>query len=77
MKKITSYVFALMAIVLTSCAYEGGKSDGTSLEEAYLTDEKSGESGGSSDENGQNGQAQPGVITAGEWNDLSNWSFWN
>lgn len=23
-----------------------------------------------------NGQSQPGVITAGEWNDLNNWTFW-
>jgi hypothetical protein len=30
---------------------------------------------GVSDGNG--GQSQPGVITAGEWNDLDNWDFWN
>jgi len=24
-----------------------------------------------------NGQFEPGVLTAGEWNDLSNWDFWN
>ena len=24
-----------------------------------------------------NGQFEPGVITAGEWNDLDNWDFWN
>ena len=35
----------------------------------------SGESGGSN--NGGNEQSQPGVITAGEWNDLDNWTFWN
>lgn len=34
---------------------------------------KSGESGSS----GNNGSGnQPGVITAGEWNDLANWDFW-
>jgi len=24
-----------------------------------------------------NGQYEPGVLTAGEWNDLDNWDFWN
>ncbi len=24
-----------------------------------------------------NGQLEPGVLTAGEWNDLNNWNFWN
>ena len=24
-----------------------------------------------------NGQIEPGVLTAGEWNDLNNWDFWN
>lgn len=24
-----------------------------------------------------NGQFEPGVMTAGEWNDLNNWDFWN
>lgn len=24
-----------------------------------------------------NGQLEPGVLTAGEWSDLNNWSFWN
>ena len=24
-----------------------------------------------------NGQFEPGVLTAGEWNDLNNWDFWN
>lgn len=24
-----------------------------------------------------NGQFEPGILTAGEWNDLNNWDFWN
>ncbi len=24
-----------------------------------------------------NGQIEPGILTAGEWNDLNNWDFWN
>lgn len=74
MRKIASYVFALVAIVLTSCAYEDGKLDSTSPEGAYI--DALGGSGSSGGGNGT-GQAQAGVITAGEWNDLSNWSFWN
>jgi len=28
-------------------------------------------------ESTSNGQIEPGVLTAGEWNDLNNWDFWN
>lgn len=31
---------------------------------------------GESSLNGGNGQAQAGLVTAGEWNDLDNWEFW-
>ena len=38
----------------------------------------SGSSGGSGDGEGSGQpQLQPGMITAGEWNDLDSWSFWN
>jgi len=33
--------------------------------------------GSSNNSNGGNVNSEPGVITAGEWNDLNNWSFWN
>jgi hypothetical protein len=50
-----------------SCSEDG--SIGSSSEEASTTDETV--DGGS----GPEGQA--GLITAGEWNDLDNWGFWN
>ena len=38
-----------------------------------------GSTGGTGDWGGgnPNGQFEPGVLTAGEWNDLNNWDFWN
>tara|TARA_R110002050_G_scaffold43791_4_gene104643 strand:+ start:470 stop:1816 length:1347 start_codon:yes stop_codon:yes gene_type:complete len=58
---------------------------GTGLDGAYtsLSDESFGYSGGGSTSTGvwgvgnPNGQFEPGVLTAGEWNDLDNWDFWN
>ncbi|MDR2906902.1 MAG: VWA domain-containing protein [Bacteroidales bacterium] len=57
------FLFSLAFIVL-SC----GKGDGGSS----LSPD--GEYGGN---NNENGSYQPGTLTAGEWNDLDNWSFWN
>jgi hypothetical protein len=33
--------------------------------------------GESGDSEGDNGNSLAGVVTAGEWNDLENWGFWN
>ena len=65
MKKI-SILLAVLAISLIGCSSDGGDSvsDG-SLSEGIP-------SGGENP--GGNGEA--GTITAGEWNDLSNWNFW-
>ena len=58
----------------------------TGSDGAYMfsTDSYSGSAGvGSTTSTGDwgggnpNGQFEPGVITAGEWNDLDNWDFWN
>ena len=58
----------------------------TGSEGAYLSfsDASSGSSGGGSTTStgdwgggNPNGQFEPGVLTAGEWNDLDNWDFWN
>ena len=32
---------------------------------------------GSDDSEGGSGNTQAGIVTAGEWNDLDNWGFWN
>lgn len=49
-----------------------------------LSDASSGSSGGRSTTStgdwgggNPNGQFEPGILTAGEWNDLYNWDFWN
>ena len=55
----------VLAVVLISC-----DSTGFYLAEDSLTSYKDGEG----DDDG-NGELQPGVITAGEWNDLDNWMF--
>ena len=60
--KIINLTFVLL-ILLTSCSKEGSEISPS----------------GSPSKNGQGNsgnQNQPGVITAGEWNDLENWTFW-
>ncbi len=67
--KINFFFLIFIILGLIGCSKEGGgllySDDGFS---------KSGESGSSGNDNGSNDQ--PGVITAGEWNDLANWDFW-
>lgn len=50
--------------------YEDGRGD------AEMMGPEGGESGDSDGDNG-NGNSLAGVVTAGEWNDLENWGFWN
>ena len=50
--------------------YEGGRGD------AEMMGPEGGESGDSDGDNG-NDNSLAGVVTAGEWNDLENWGFWN
>jgi hypothetical protein len=79
MKKfITLFLSALFLIiscdnVATDEAFEDYATD-EALTDRSLSADIGGSTGGSN--NGGNG-AQPGLITAGEWNDLNNWSFWN
>ena len=56
-------ILLFIALSCLTCSKEDGKESGS---DSY-TD--SGENG--------NGQSQPGMMTAGEWNDLDNWTFWN
>lgn len=50
--------------------YEDGRGD------AEMMGPEGDESGDSDGDNG-NGNSLAGVVTAGEWNDLENWGFWN
>jgi len=75
------YPFVMMAAVcLFSCEKGGG--DGTEkstdLSSGLYAGGASGGSSGSTGNNSNPGQVtpQPGLITAGEWNDLSHWDFW-
>lgn len=63
MKKHLLLLSLATAVVAGACSTY--KDDG-GLKEGYPYDSSGG--------NGGNGQA--GVVTAGEWNDLDNWSFW-
>lgn len=57
------YAIGLVLFLLTACTKESG--------EASLSN-----STGIIDGGGSSNQNEPGVITAGEWNDLENWDFW-
>ncbi len=57
-----------------------GRAEGGYMYDAAYSGLGSGGSGSSTGDWGggsPNGQFEPGVLTAGEWNDLNNWDFWN
>ena len=62
----------IAAFFLASCSME--KMDGD-----YMTGmpESPGAPGADSAPDGNGGNSMAGVVTAGEWNDLDNWGFWN
>ena len=77
--KATRLLAVLTAIIFTACEagdfdamapgdYEDGRGD------AEMMGPEDGESGSTE---GDNGNTLAGVVTAGEWNDLENWGFWN
>ncbi|KFF06274.1 vWA domain-containing protein [Flavobacterium reichenbachii] len=88
MKTIAKLGFAslVLMIVLFSCKKIDSASAETKMESVssedravVTTDGSASETDGSyseSDEKDQQLQTQAGQITAGEWDDLSNWSFW-
>ncbi len=64
----------LMTSLVSSCDEEGGLFDLGDSSKLSSYSESGGSSGGG-DNQGDGGEA--GLITAGEWNDLDNWDFWN
>lgn len=62
----------LHAYFLSSCDTYMGDKDITGDASTFSSRSSSGSSGGS----GQGGTPSGGVLTAGEWNDLKNWAFW-
>ena len=77
MKKLIPPFLLLFFLVFFSCESDGSFTDKSSFdssEEGAFSD-----GDGTTDGDGQ-GSEDPdnsGIITAGEWNDLDNWSFWN
>lgn len=82
MKSFISTLFAIGAILLAGCSKEGSvvSSVDRSSESSYTALSSAASSSSSpASNNGQGSsgqQSQPGVITAGEWNDLAEWPFW-
>lgn len=74
MKTIAKFSLASLVVItlLFSCKKADSASSDSSAEDR--ADVESAES--SSSETDQQQQIQAGQITAGEWNDLSNWKFW-
>ncbi len=76
---ILSFLTFLFLIFVFSCAKEDAAGPSTSADGALLDSsfgKASGSSSGASSGTG-NGSTPAGQITAGEWNDLDNWDFWN
>ena len=83
--KATRFLAALTAIIFTACEAgyfdtmapgdaEGGRGDSEMMGPEGDAGESEDGSEGDSDDNGN---SLAGVVTAGEWNDLDNWGFWN
>ena len=76
-KLLTIGILLFIALFCFTCSkYDSDSYDKSVSEFGYLG--ARGDGSGHSGSNGNsNGQLQPGMITAGEWNDLDNWTFWN
>ena len=77
--KVTRLLAVVTAFIFTAC--EAGYFDTMApggAEGERGDSEMMGPDGGESDDSeGDNGNSLAGVVTAGEWNDLENWGFWN
>ena len=77
--KVTRLLAVVTAFIFTACeagyfdTMAPGGADGERGDSEMM-----GPDGGESDDSeGDNGNSLAGVVTAGEWNDLENWGFWN
>lgn len=71
MKKVSSIFIFTILLILSSC------NDGFTSGDDFLYAEASSSSDGGGSPNGGGQGNNSGLITAGEWNDLNNWNFWN
>lgn len=69
MKKRSSILLVTILLFIAGCSNDISTSDDLLSSDVY------GEASGGSPEGGQGNQS--GLVSAGEWNDLNNWSFWN
>jgi hypothetical protein len=75
MMKLNQIYSLAILIILVSCNSDDSLSPSdTADSKSELFSSVSGAAGANSPGNGQGNQS--GLITAGEWNDLDNWSFW-
>lgn len=76
--RIINYLLLIcLVLIIISCEKsEIADKATTESSEFYSTDGIGGGPGTTEEPNGGTGQYEPGQMTAGEWNDLQNWSFW-
>lgn len=76
MKTFNLILLLTCSLLFFSCSKSerGLESSSPSLEGSSFDSDSSAPSGSSGEGNGNNNNS--GLITAGEWNDLENWSFW-
>ena len=74
MKKFYAFLILLVLALFISCTEDGAiTEDGALIDGAFSSEAGAGgDTGGSGNGDADNA----GIITAGEWNDLANWSFW-
>ncbi len=83
MKALKFYLIAIAATTLLfSCSKEDkdgiiGDSEVTKSSSDGYSDSAGGTKDGTGGSDNGSGDNQSGLITAGEWNDLDNWDFWN
>lgn len=72
----TIFAAMMMTFGISSCSM--ADMDSSILGDTGMAPEASPEGGDSGEEpGGEGGNSQAGKVTAGEWNDLDNWNFWN
>lgn len=80
MKNINSILAFTIFIFISGCGKDEVLTTGDMVDSEYAYSSKtssySGTGSSGTDNSGNGGNDQTGLITAGEWNDLENWSFW-
>jgi hypothetical protein len=77
--KATHLLAVVTTVIFTACeaGYFDTMAPGDAEGERGDSEMMGPDGGESGDSEGDNGNSLAGVVTAGEWNDLENWGFWN